>query len=194
MEEQIANLLEGNFDFESGSLDFSCTKLELTLYCGEQVEGSFKVYGPKGRPTRGKVFSSEPRMHCLTETFIGEEEVISYRFDGTGLEEGAVLKGEFDFISNQGEYYLPFVVTIAYHTMESSMGAIKNLFHFTNLAKTNWAEALKLFYSPEFLWYFPGTTNSMNSFTKGCRSIREASRIWRNFCWLSIRSKRSNTF
>ena len=92
MEEQITNLLEGNFDYENGSLDFSCTKLELTLYRDEKEEGSFRVYGPKGRLTKGKVFSSEPRMQCLTKDFVGEEEEILYIFDGTGLEEGDVLK------------------------------------------------------------------------------------------------------
>ena len=167
MEEQITNLLEGNFDYENGSLDFSCTKLELTLYRDEKEEGSFRVYGPKGRLTKGKVFSSEPRMQCLTKDFVGEEEEILYIFDGTGLEEGDVLKGEFYFISNQGEYYLPFVVTIAYHTMESSLGVIKNLFHFTNLAKSNWAEALRLFYSPDFSLVFSGSDKQYYQLYKG---------------------------
>ncbi len=157
MKERIINLLEGNFDYENGSLDFSCTKLELTLYRDEVAEGSFKVYGPKGRFTRGYVYSTEKRMECPVEEFVGEEEEIFYSFDATGLEEGDVLKGEFVFISNQGEYYLPYVVTIAYHTMESSLGVIKNLFHFTNLAKSNWDEALRLFYSPDFLFVFSGS-------------------------------------
>lgn len=167
MKERIANLLEGNFDYENGSLDFSCTKLELTLYRDEKTEGSFKVYGPKGRLTEGYVYSTEKRMECLTEEFVGEEEEIAYSFDATGLEEGDVLKGEFIFISNQGEYYLPYVVTIAYHTMESSLGVIKNLFHFTNLAKSNWAEALRLFYSTDFLFVFSGSDKQYYQLYKG---------------------------
>lgn len=167
MEEQITSLLEGNFDYENGSLDFSCTKLELTLYRDERVEGSFKVYGPKGRLTKGQVYSSERRMQCLNKEFVGEEEEISYIFDATGLEEGDVLKGEFIFLSNQGEYYLPFVATIAYHTMESSLGVIKNLFHFTNLAKSNWAEALRLFYSPDFSFVFSGSDKQYYQLYKG---------------------------
>ena len=80
MDEQISNLPEGNFDYENGSLDFSCTKLELTLYRDEKAEGSFRVYGPTGRPTRGRVYSSESRMRCITEEFLGEEEEIFYVF------------------------------------------------------------------------------------------------------------------
>lgn len=188
MDEQIANLPEENFDYENGSLDFSCTKLELTLYRDEQAEGSFQVYGPKGRLTRGKVYSSEPRMHCLTREFIGEEEEISYVFDGTGLEEGDVLKGEFYFISNQGEYYLPFVVTVAYHTMESSLGVIKNLFHFTNLAKTNWAEALKLFYSPDFSLVFSGSDKQYYQLYRGLSVYRGSEQNMEEFL-LSINKK-----
>ena len=45
MEEVIDRLLEGDFDYENGSLDFSCTKLELTIKSGEVREGSFKVLG-----------------------------------------------------------------------------------------------------------------------------------------------------
>lgn len=167
MKKRIANLLEGNFDYENGSLDFSCTKLELTLYRDEQLEGSFKVYGPKGRLTEGYVYSTEKRMKCLTEEFVGEEEEISYSFDAMGLEEGDVLKGEFVFISNQGEYYLPYVITIAYHTMESSLGVIKNLFHFTNLAKSNWNEALRLFYSTDFLFVFSGSDKQYYQLYRG---------------------------
>lgn len=188
MDEQITNLPEENFDYENGSLDFSCTKLELALYRNERVEGSFKVYGPKGRLTQGKVYSSELRMHCLTKEFIGEEEEISYVFDGTGLEEGDVLKGEFYFISNQGEYYLPFVVTVAYHTMESSLGVIKNLFHFTNLAKTNWAEALKLFYSPDFSLVFSGSDKQYYQLYKGLSFYKGSEQNMEEFL-LSINKK-----
>lgn len=172
MKERITNLLEGNFNYENGSLDFSCTKLELTLYRNELTEGSFKVYGPKGRLTEGYVYSTEKRMECLTAEFAGEEEEIAYSFDATGLEEGDVLKGEFIFISNQGEYYLPYVVTIAYHTMDSSLGVIKNLFHFTNLAKSNWDEALRLFYSADFSFVFTGSDKQYYQLYKGLSVYR----------------------
>lgn len=54
---------------------------------------------------------------------------------GKTWKEGDVLKGNFYIISNQGEYYLPFVVSIEHVVLDSSIGTIKNLFHFANLAK-----------------------------------------------------------
>ena len=49
------------------------------------------------------------------------------------LKEGDVIKGNFHIISNQGEYTLPFSVMISHFVLDSSLGSIKNLFHFTNL-------------------------------------------------------------
>lgn len=154
MIEQIAN---GNFDYETGSLDFSCAKIEISLKKGELYEGTFVVRSPKGCFTSGTVLSSDLRMECLTEEFVGGEETISFCFHGETLEEGDVVKGNFYIISNRGEYYLPFVATVEHTVLESSIGTVRNLFHFANLAKSSWQEAVKLFYSPEFPIVFTGS-------------------------------------
>lgn len=150
MNQTVERLLKEEFDYERGSLDFSCPRLELAIEKGETVEDYFTVYGFPGKLTKGYITTSDMRMECLTPEFCGNEEQIQYRFHSDGMEEGDVVKGEFYVISNQGEYYLPYVVTVAHHVLESSLGGIKNLFHFANLAKTNMEEALNLFYSPCF--------------------------------------------
>lgn len=149
-EKIIGQILEGNFCYENGSLNFSCSKIELTLKRGEQREGSFCIRAPRGVCANGTVASSDLRMECLSTEFAGADEEIFYRFHGEHLEEGDVVKGEFFVISSQGEYYLPFVAVVAYDTLNSSEGPVKNLFQFANLAKAHWAEAVKLFYEPEF--------------------------------------------
>lgn len=157
MQKIINRILEGNFDYEDGSLDFSCSKVEITLQKGELFEGSFQIFSAPGKFTTGMVTSSDLRMECLTTEFVGTEETISYRFHGEHLEEGQVVKGNFYIVSNQGEYYLPFVVSMEYAVLQSSVGAVKNLFHFANLAKSNWREAVELYYSPQFLKVFSGS-------------------------------------
>lgn len=157
MQKIINQILEGNFDYENGSLDFSCAKIEISLHKGEQYEGSFHIFSPQGQFTSGTVISSDLRMECLTSDFIGGDEEISFCFHGENMEEGDVVKGNFYIISNQGEYYIPFVVSIERTVLESSIGTIKNLFHFANLAKSNWQEAVNLFYSPEFPVIFQGS-------------------------------------
>ena len=156
MQNIINQILEGNFDYENGSLDFSCSKIEISLLPGEVYEGSFHVYASPGVFAAGRVMSSDLRMECLTEEFVGGEEEILFRFHGETLEEGEVVKGNFCIVSNQGEYYIPFVANAEHRVMESSVGPVKNLFHFANLAKSNWQEAVKLFYLPEFDRIFAG--------------------------------------
>lgn len=157
MQKIINQILEGNFDYENGSLDFSCAKIELSLKKGEVYEGSFHIYAPQGRFSSGTVLSSDLRMECVTKEFVGDGEEIFFCFHGEKLEEGDVVKGNFYIISNQGEYYLPFVVSIEHTVLESSVGPIRNLFHFANLAKSNWQEAVTLFYSSDFPIVFSGS-------------------------------------
>lgn len=54
MQKIINQILEGNFEYENGSLDFSCEKIELSLAKGESCEGSFRVYATPGQFATGK--------------------------------------------------------------------------------------------------------------------------------------------
>lgn len=171
MEEVIGRILEGNFDYENGSLDFSCSKLELTIKKGETLEGSFHIHAEGGRYVHGSVISSDGRMECLTTEFVGNEDEIFFCFHGDTLEEGDVVKGDFYVISNQGEYYLPFVVTVEYTVLTSSLGNIKNLFHFANLAKSSPEEAVALFYSEDFHKVFNGSDRQYYELYLGLSAI-----------------------
>lgn len=150
MREAVNRILEGKFNTEIHTLNFSTPLLELTLAPGELYEGSFTVYGKPEYMTEGNVSSTELRMKCPVEHFVGTKEEIPYLFDATGMSPGDSAKGEFRVISNQGEYLLPFEVKIGSGNLDSSLGNIRNLFHFTNLARTNWEEAVRLFFSPDF--------------------------------------------
>lgn len=171
MQRIIDRILEGEFDYETGSLDFSYPKIELNLHEGEVREGSFFIYGAEDRLTEGTVSSSNPRMKCLTEVFTGAKEEIAYEFHSEGMCEGESVRGEFFIISNQGEYTLPYEITITPQIIETSLGSIKNLFHFANLAKTNWAEAVHLFYSPEFEKIFTGVDRQHYIVYRGLSAI-----------------------
>lgn len=153
----VDQILEGKYEYENSSLDFSCAKLELAMRSGEVCEGSFHVSSSGDCFTRGFVSATDMRMECLTPEFTGSREEIVYRFHGEHLEEGDVVKGNFCIVSNQGEYYLPFVVSVEHEMPDSSIGSVKNLFHFANLAKSDWQEAVKLFYSPGFRKVFDGS-------------------------------------
>ena len=146
----IDKILDGKFEYERGEIAFSDSRIEITLQAGEDYQGSFFLYGRKDDITTGYIYSSDSRMECLTTQFYGTSKDVDYIFHGKGMETGDVLQGSFYIVSNKGEYELPFVVMAERKTMATSLGPLKNLFHFANLAKSSWAEAVQLFYQPGF--------------------------------------------
>ncbi|WP_029232433.1 DUF5717 family protein [Butyrivibrio sp. VCB2006] len=171
MREIVDQLLKGKYYYAERNLDFSTSRVEISLSAGEVVEGSFTIFGPEDGLLIGEVSSTEMRMQVITRDFSGTPYEVSYRFNGLGLAKGDVLQGDFRIISNQGEYFLPFVVTVRLDHIASSLGDIKNLFHFANLAKTDWREAVDLFYSREFISIFSGTEDSYESLYRGLSEI-----------------------
>lgn len=158
MKRAVLSMLEENYAFENnkGSLDFSCNIIEMTFDKSEQRKGTFQIKNVAETPMEGYILSDNMRMQCLTPIFRGESAEITYCFDSAGMEPGDVVKGEFQIISNKGEYTLSFEVAREKHYLNSSMGNIKNLFHFANLAKTNWEEAVQLYYSSGFAQILEG--------------------------------------
>ena len=169
--EIVERILQGKYEYAEKKLDFSTPRIELLVSPGETSEGSFTIFGPEDRPVAGKVSSTDIRMEVLTESFSGSPYEVSYRFNSPGLAPGDVLQGNFRIVSNQGEYVLPFVVTVRHEQIASSLGDIKNLFHFANLAKTDWEEAIDLFYSSEFISIFKGNDEQYESLYRGLSSV-----------------------
>lgn len=156
MDKVIRRYLDGEFNYETGFVEFSCPRLELFLQREEIGTGVFSVQANEKQEIMGFVLSNQNRMTCNPAYFDTHRVEIEYCFDARGMEEGEVLQGEIEIVTSQGEYYLPYVVTVEYFKMGSSMGDIKNLFHFANLAKCSWEEALGLFYSERFAGIFRG--------------------------------------
>lgn len=130
-------------------LEFSCESIELSIRAGEMAEGSFHIYATE-KNASGRIYSSDTRMKLSGFEFSGEKFEVNYCFDGSAAETGNTIKGQFDIISNCKEYTIPYKINVQKPQLMSSLGVVKNMFHFTNLARTNWEEATELFYSPDF--------------------------------------------
>ena len=126
-------------------LDFSCEKIAFTISPGEISEGVFEIHS-SNKAAKGIIISTDTRMRTSTGQFAGEHCLISYAFDGTYLETGATVLGKFIVLSTVGEYVLPFEIRVECPKIEGTIGVVKDLFHFTNLAKLNWQEAVSIFY------------------------------------------------
>lgn len=133
-----------------GSLTFSVKQVEITAAPGEVAEGFFEISAQGNAAPEGFIKTLDERMQCMTPFFSGTAEQIEYRFDAADMEDGEVRSGRFFVISNYGEYELFWKACVKRKPVMSSLGEIRNLFHFTNLARANWQEAVKLFYTKEF--------------------------------------------
>ncbi len=191
--EKIAKALEGRSVYREGSLSFSCLEIAFSVRAGESVEGSFLVTGQEGLPLMGTVLTGDVRMHCLLPHFNGNPVEVLYRFDSWGLDEGDLVRGEFKVISSQGEYTLPYVVRITPKIFETSLGQMKNLFHFANLARTSWQEAVRVFYDPDFAKILTGNDRQyLNVYRAFCRPPHKEQKVEEFLVW--IRKKQLITY
>ncbi len=150
-----------------GSLIFKESRIEITLNAGDIREGSFEVETDTDVYMEGYVYSSSIRMRLMSGEISGKKVTVRYEYDSTGMQQGDVQNGNFMLVTNLGEYILSYSVTVNRITMESSMGGIRNLFHFTNLAKSDWEEAVQLFYSPGFIDIMTGADSKYRNLYLG---------------------------
>lgn len=193
MQSAVDRILEGNFNQDNHTLEFSSPVIELSISEGEVYEGSFFIYGPEDKVTSGIVSSTSLRMTCPVTEFSGKEVEIPYSFNSVGLSNHDEVKGDFRIISNQGEYMISFVVKIGAENIDTSLGNIKNLFHFTNLARTNWKEAVELFASNDFEIIFGGVEKQYISVYRALREGQDPEQNLEEFL-LHIKKKQPAEF
>lgn len=128
---------------------YSCERIEAEPVDGI-VENGFTVESKSGKMIKGYLVCTDPRMKVEPTKFQGEKIDFSLTFDANGLPQGGEARGSLSFISNRGEKQIPYLIRHSRIKLESSLGEIRNLFHFANLARTSWNEAVKLFFQPDF--------------------------------------------
>lgn len=151
METEREEVLEGKSEYGTQTLEFDVPLIKLACMAGKPCEGSFSILTHGEQEAVGHVCVTDYRMQCPEKEFKGKDLEVPFVFDACGMESGDTAKGEFVVISNFGEYYLPYEITLQPEQLMGQLGEIRNLFHFANLAKTDWEEALKCFYSERFL-------------------------------------------
>lgn len=154
MRKKIQELAAGKCDKKCPIIQFSEKELKVKVLEGQKYSGKFTIESTNEIPMRGIVYSSNPRMECLNSQFQGNEVTINYEFHSEGMVEGDSSKGDFYVICNEGEYDLPFVMTVSKGYPESSQGSIDSIFSFANLAQSSYEEAVEVFGKPEFINIF----------------------------------------
>ena len=188
MRSVVDNINNGQIYRNFGTLTFSVSMVEHNIRPGAVCEGSFSVTATTNHLTEGYIYSDDYRMECITTEFSGAYDEVAYRFHGENTIPGQEIRGSFTLVTNRGEYQIPFIIRVEADVFESSLGPVRNIFHFANLAKVKWEEALELFYDPGFVKLFTGPDKEFLSVYKCLSGVPGSERNMDEFL-VSIRKK-----
>lgn len=150
MREKINQAAKGIFEYEMSPIQISKPEIHIEVNAGEAIEGTFTVTNELAHHMRGMVNSDSHFMEFADSYFQGVSNEIQYIFHGETLLPGATVKGNIRVISDCGTQNVPFTVSVGVPSCEVSTGKIRDLFHFTNLAKESSDEAATLFRNKHF--------------------------------------------
>lgn len=150
MNEKIEQFARGEFEYELPLLSLSVENIEIRVEAGKSFEGSFTIGNSDNRLMKGILYSSSRLLTFDCTAFKGKENIVIYRYDASYLNPSDVEGGKITILSDCGESLLAFKVNVEAPAIHTSIGRIKNLFEFANLARMDWTEAKKVFRSEEF--------------------------------------------
>jgi hypothetical protein len=150
LKDKIKQLAKGKMKYELSGIVFSVEKVVIEVECGKRFQGSFSLHNSQLSEMKGVVYTSDNNMRVVNNSFFGTENKIDFEFTAEHCNAGDVVDGCFTIVSNCGEEELKFNVMVELPYCMTSMGKIRDLFHFANLAKTEPTEAMKLFQSDDF--------------------------------------------
>ena len=148
MRAKINKLSKGIFDKNVPELELSEGMIEGTVQTDGVLSGSFVI--KSAREAHGVLYTDTSRIILHETSFAGKNTEIHYEIDSTGMPAGEKLKGCIWIISDGGEFTLPCEIQVEAPFAMTSMGKIRNTFHFTNLVRNHYEEALRLFLDSEF--------------------------------------------
>lgn len=150
MKEKIEQLAKGNFRYELPKLLLSMETIDLTIETGSTYQGSFLIKNSEGSRMKGVLYSSSRLLHLETERFIGEELNLRFYYIADYLNAGDEFDEEINLVTDCGEVTIPVHITIEAPYCDTSIGKVKDLYQFANLAQTDWTEAKQVFKSEKF--------------------------------------------
>lgn len=193
MRKRIKQLARGKFEYAKPELQISEEEIAFSCLEGEEYEGEFTIVAANHVKIRGLVYSTNPRMECLTPQFEGETVRIRYQFHSYGLNEGLTETGDFVIVCNQNEISLSFCATISKKYVDTSVGIVKNLYDFSQLAKSNWSEAFQLFYHKNFSNVIKANEIKENMIYRGIIAAKPSNQNMEEFL-IGIRKKEKISF
>lgn len=193
MRRKLQDIIRGKIEQEEHSVVFPQEKLSFTVIENGSCQERFTFTSGSDQPVRGYVSCPNPRISCVTEKFDGTKNTIQFEYRASGMTEGSEEQGYFVLTTNDGEYLYPYHAVIRKNYTHTSIGWIKTLNDFTNLAKLNWTEALALFASGSFTQIFHKGEERELALYRGLTSRGSSSAQMEEFL-VGIGKKKCNRF
>ena len=131
-------------------LIFSTEELNLTVDEGRSADGFISVRHDLGKDFEGVVHAGGIGMECPQPRFGSGSGSFSWRFLARNLKDGDRVDGFFRIISSQGEYRIPYHVSVRLPVKDAASPAAEMPDNFLQLARGDWYQAAERFRSPEF--------------------------------------------
>ncbi len=150
MKEKINQYAKGIFEYRRPEVQLVPQSLDFSVAAGECYEGSFVVENAEKSMMKGMVSTDCHYMLLEQDAFHGEHNEIAFVFQAQYLSPGETVKGNIRILSDCGSLILPFSVSLHAPFYESSIGPIRDLAQFADLAKENLQEAVNVFGDERF--------------------------------------------
>ncbi len=128
----------------------SAMTLDLSAEEGDILQGNLLLESENGIPFQGRVYSTSDKMKIDVEKFEGKRHEFHYSFDGSMAIEDEVYHGEFVFITNAGEFSVPYEVSVHPKTVKLMDGSISNMAEFLALYEKDRDAAKEIFFQSSF--------------------------------------------
>lgn len=155
MEQKIFDFCEERFRYELPKVQFSTERLDLTARTGAEATGSFRLFleerrRKEGEKVRGYFTCESPLIRISPLTVDAETEDIQVSADISYLLSGEVREGNLFFISDHGEYEIPYRLRAEERELAYGEFRVENIDEFVRLAKENFSVAVKMFFMDSF--------------------------------------------
>lgn len=150
MKERINRLARGILDTDTPKVVVIPEKIEETVQAKKMISMEFHVNSGNGLHLKGLAYTSHTRVTVLTPAFGGLRNRISYQVDTSHLENGDVINGEFELVTDGGEVRIPFTFYIQLGISGKTLAGLKTVEDLAQLAKADPEMALRLFHYQDF--------------------------------------------
>ena len=154
MKETIEKLARGVIEYDLPVLEASVSEIDKKVHSEKAFRSNFTVFSSNEASLKGFVYSTNENIVIENKTFSGNRQEINFSVATEYINDDDEVIGDIYVVSNGGELVIPVKIKVESVSYTTSIGELKNLFHFANLVQMNYDEALNIFKSDDFAHIF----------------------------------------